>query len=173
MIVLVIGPSGVGKSDYARYAQHVLDDCECLDLDALVSEASGMRASELLPAIGNDRFLDVCRQQVDALANCAGGHLVLVPVGAGVLQSDGALTWLESHSGPVVTVIADPTEVYKRGGKRNENRSLDQYIATEYSPQRQAIYRSASHRCDVSGLSLDDARRAFSDVLSAVRGSGA
>ena len=44
MIVLVIGPSGVGKSDYGKYAAGVIPGCHFFDLDKLVGQTAGILA---------------------------------------------------------------------------------------------------------------------------------
>jgi shikimate kinase len=165
MVILVIGPSGVGKSDYGKHVEVTIPGCQFFDLDSLVREHSGTPASQLLPRIGNDAFLDRCRQEVDALMQSCTENVVIVAVGAGALQSGHAGAWLSRHQGPTVAVVAAPDEVYRRGGKRNRGRTLDQFTATEYSQHRQSLYETAKYQCCVTGLTVEEARNRFIDLI--------
>lgn len=168
MVVLVIGPSGVGKSDYGEYAKKMVPGCLFFDLDSLVRKRVGMSVGQLLPQIGNDAFLDCCQQEVDALLQSCPESVAVVAVGAGALQSYRAGAWLSRHPGPTIAVVAAPDEVYRRGGKRNQNRTLYQFIATEYSQHRQSLYKTAKHQCCVTGLSLEEARNHFTDMIGSL-----
>jgi shikimate kinase len=165
MVILVIGPSGVGKTDYGKHMQVMIPGCQFFDLDKLVGEKLGVPVSQLLPQIGDDAFLDCCQEEVDALMQSRPESVVVVAVGAGALQSDRAVAWLLQHQGPTVAVVAAPDEVYKRGGVRNLDRTLDQFTATEYSQPRQTLYEAAKYRCDVTGLSVEEARNRFMDLI--------
>ena len=117
MLILVVGPSGVGKSKLGEYAGQNMVNCHFFDLDKLVKERTGCSTGKLLPEIGNDAFLDLCCREVDILCdNCLEG-LYIVAVGSRVLQSCHALEWLRQHSTLAITAPAE--EVYKRGGARN------------------------------------------------------
>lgn len=166
MVILVIGPSGVGKSDYGRHAAEVIPDCHFFDLDDLVSQRSGIRASQLLGQIGNDAFLNRCRQDVQAISQSCAEGIAIVAVGAGALQSGHVDAWLSRHVGPTIAVVAPPDEVFKRGGERNRNRNLQQFTATEYSPHRQGLYEAAKYHCNVAGLAVEEARVRFSGMIS-------
>ena len=168
MVILVIGPSGVGKSDYGKHAKETVPGCQFFDLDSLVSKRAEMPASQLLPQIGNDAFLDCCQQEVDTLLLSCPESVVVVAVGAGALQSDRAGAWLSRHPGPMIAVVAAPDEVYRRGDERNQNRTLDQFIATEYSQHRQSLYKTAKYQCCVTGLSLEEARNRFTDMIGSL-----
>lgn len=165
MIILVIGPSGVGKSDYGEYAQKTLQGCQFFDLDSLVRKQKKIPVSQLLPKIGNDAFLKCCQHEVDALFKSYLESTAIVAVGAGALQSRHASGWLSCHPGPTIAVIASPDEVYKRGGKRNCDRSLAQFTETEYSQARWDLYNAAKYQCCVTGLSLEDARNHFKNMV--------
>jgi shikimate kinase len=165
MVILVIGPSGVGKSDYGKHAAATIPGCQFFDLDSLVRGRAGMPASKLLPQIGNDAFLDRCRQEVDVLMQSCTAQVVVVAVGAGALQSGRAGAWLSQHQGPTIAVVASPDEVYRRGGVRNQNRTLDEFSATEYSQHRRRLYEIARHQCCVTGLTAGEARNRFGDLI--------
>jgi shikimate kinase len=163
MVILVIGPSGVGKSDYGGHAAQVIPDCRFFDLDALVSQRAGVRASQLLGQIGHDAFLDRCQQEMAAITQSRTQGIAIVVVGAGVFDSGRFGAWLSGHAGPTIAVVAPPDEVYRRGGERNRNRTLEQFTATEYSQRRQSLYKAAKYQFDVAGLQVNEARVRFAD----------
>lgn len=165
MVVLIIGPSGVGKSDYGLHAANEVSECCFLDLDELVGKESGLPAGKLLPQIGNDAFFEVCRRQVDTLLKSWTQGIAIVAVGAGTLQSDKAYDWLLQYLDPTIAVVAPPEEVYLRGGTRNQNRNIDEFKRTEYSQYRRRLYEIAKYQCDVGGLPLEDARGRFKTMI--------
>jgi shikimate kinase len=165
MVILVIGPSGVGKSTCVEYAAGKLSGCRFFDLDKLVGQRAGIPACELLGKVGADGFLQCCQHEVNAMLQSCTDIVSLVDVGAGALESPRASAWLSQHQGLTIAVVAPPDEVYRRGGWRNRNRNLDQFTRTEYSEYRQSLYNAATYRCDVNGLPVDDARTCFTDML--------
>jgi len=166
MMVLVVGPSGVGKSELGQCAEHQIVGCQFYDLDNLVKKSTGISTGELLPNIGNDAFLELCQEEVNALGCKCSDQLCVVAVGAGAPQSSDALEWLRCHS--TVAVTASAEEVYKRGGPRNKDRSFEQFKQTEYSEDRNRIYESAEHKLDVDGLSLQQAKERFVELIESI-----
>src|SRR5260370_22107258 len=133
MVTLVIGPSGVGKSDYGRHAMEAIPKCQFLDLDRLVREKSGTPVSQLLPQIGEDAFHALCRQAVGEIMESCTADITIVAVGAGALESPHATDWISGHQGPTVALVADPDEVYRRGRERNRDRPFEAFFKTEHS----------------------------------------
>lgn len=169
-VILLIGPSGVGKSDYGRFAAQQIPDCQFADLDELVGLQWSMRASEMLPKIGNDRFRERCEQVVRKITREKSTSITLVAVGAGALQSAGSGAWISGHEGSTIAVMAPPEDVFGRGGARNASRTFEQFRETEYSEHRQRLYKKAAHCCDVTGLSLENARPRFVDLVRQIAG---
>jgi shikimate kinase len=166
MVILVIGPSGVGKSDYGEHAAKVVPDCRFFDLDALVSRRAGIPASQLLGQKGSDAFLRSCQQEVDDISHSCTQGIAVVAVGAGALESGSVGDWLSRHAGPTIAVVAPPDEVYRRGGPRNIDRSLERFTQTEYSPRRKGLYyKSSTYQLDVAGLPLEEARIRFACLI--------
>jgi shikimate kinase len=166
MIVLVVGPSGVGKSTLGEYAEQKIPGCRFYDLDKLVKKRTGKSTGKLLPKIGNDAFLNLCQTEVKKLASECPGKLCIVAVGAGALQSCHVLEWLKIHSTLAITALA--REVYERGGARNQERSFEEFKQTEYSPCRIQIYSSADHTLAVDGLSLQQAKEQFVQLIKSI-----
>jgi shikimate kinase len=166
MLILLVGPSGVGKSKLGEYAGQKIANCQFFDLDKLVKVRIGRSTGELLRKIGNDAFLDLCCKEVDVLCDKCLDGLCIVAVGSGALQSYHALEWLRQHSTLAITAPAE--EVYKRGGERNRNRTLEEFEQTEYSPNRIQIYDSADYRLVVNGLKEQQARDRFLELMESI-----
>jgi shikimate kinase len=164
-VILLIGPSGVGKSDYGQHVAKTVPGCRFYDLDSLVGERSGTPASQLLPQIRDDAFLHLCQQEVEVLLQSSTEDVAVVAVGAGALQSGEAHAWLSRYSGGTIAVVAAAEEVYKRGGPRNKDRTLEGFKKVEYSECRQRLYETARYQCCVTGLSLEKARARFTDLI--------
>jgi shikimate kinase len=163
MVILVIGPSGVGKSECGKYAEVVIPDCHFFDLDEIVSKRSGTRADLLLGRIGPDAFLDFCKTEVDAISKSYIQGIAVVAVGAGALQSLRAGAWLSQHPGPTLAVFAPAEEVRRR--PRNQHRRIEEFKATEFSQHRQGLYEAAKCKVIVAGLTVEEARVRFSDKI--------
>lgn len=165
MVILIIGPSGVGKSDYGTYAEMTIVGCHFFDLDKLVEAREKVPAGQLLPKIGNDAFLNLCCEEVVRLSSSDENDIKIIAVGAGALQSSHAREWISKHAGPSIAIMASCEEVYVRGGERNENRALGEFTQVEYSDDRKRIYEAARIQFSVSGLSLNDARSRFANLI--------
>jgi hypothetical protein len=147
VVVLVVGPSGVGKSECGKHAGDSIEGCSFYDLDALIRERSGMQVTKFHLQVGDDGFLDHCRQAVGALmASCTDG-IAVVAVGAGALQS---------------------LKAKERGGRRNIDRTFDAFYETEYSKRRLDIYSVPRYTCSVAGLSLEEAKGRFVEVVKGI-----
>lgn len=163
MLLVLIGPSRVGKSTLGRYATDVLPRCLFYDLDALIAEETSERVSVLLPRIGNQAFLVHCRQALATLEQtvAASSSLCLVAVGTGCLQAtDEATGWLGEHA--TIAITAPPAEVSTRDHVKGRD-----LVSTEYSAARQALYQRATYQFSVAGLAQDAARQSFVTWLTA------
>jgi|GEM_PF-5163707 len=165
MIVLLIGPSGVGKSSCGEYASQNLSSCEFHDLDDLVAKATGSTACLVLREQGNDGFIEICQRILSKIETEPRNKvkLSLVAVGAGALQSHRANEWLKRYT--TVLVSAPEAEVFNRNPLGRERNYLE-FCRTEYSSRRQSIYNAATHKIFVGGLTKNDAQ---SEVLKYLR----
>jgi len=150
MIVLLIGPSGVGKTTYGKYASTSVSDCCFYDLDERVKEHTGKGALQLFRK-GPDSLLEACKSIVDALAARCAERLCLVAVGAGALQSERALEWLRGRVS--IAILAPPEEVQKRRELWRQ-KGLEAFKHSEYSPDRLQIYDAATHQLCVGGVAI-------------------
>lgn len=167
MAVVVIGPSGVGKTTYGQHAAEQIERCRFVDLDAAVSASTGCPAGVLLPRIGSENFAILSGAVLLNIAHAPDADSSLVvAVGAGSLESTRAADWLFRF--PTITVIARPNQVFERGGLRNASRNLEQFEATEFSNARQCLYDRADQKLDVSDLSLEEAQARFTQIVRAV-----
>jgi shikimate kinase len=163
LVMLVIGPSGVGKSACGEYAASAIPKCQFSDLDVLVRSRSGNPSvMELFNQIGPEAFFGRCQQEVSALLMSSSEGVALVAVGAGALEAPHAQEWLSQHPGPTIAVVAAPHEVHRR---RSLGRTLAEFTAIEFSPHRQHLYDSAKYKCSVTGMSLDEAKTRFAELI--------
>ena len=150
--VLVIGPSGVGKSTAINYCRdnNLLPGVEILDLDYLVHKNENMEAREVLRLRGEDGFLQI---SIAAITRYAGERekQYLIAVGAGTLQSQNAIEFIKSYNSVLITANED--ECYSRiVSARGNKRIKTDYINCEFSPLRKTIYGSANVSIDTTNM---------------------
>lgn len=165
MVILVIGPSGVGKTTYGRHVEEVIPECQFFDIDRLVHKRWNKSVRQQLHDDGNNAFFKRCQQVVDGLLQHCNESVGIAALGAGALQSDLVSTWLSNYPDPTIAIVADPDEVYRRGKQRNQNRTFEQFREMEYSQRRKDLYNIAQYQCYVSKLSLEEAKHYFADMI--------
>lgn len=163
MVVLLVGPSGVGKSSLGRFACEGLPNCEFYDLDDLIKKNNaGESASSVLKRLGADGFFDQSRRAIlQVEANCI-DQVCVVAVGAGTLQSPQCREFLEKF--PTISIWAPPEEVLCRN-PLGRGREITEYKSTEYSTYRERIYKDSRFQFPVSGLDETTAKQKFAEFL--------
>ncbi|MFX0543676.1 shikimate kinase [Roseovarius sp. S4756] len=173
VIVFVVGPSGVGKSTIVRtffktaglrFKYTSLDN-----IAAQYGQRRGLietaRAQDLLKTLGAEAFflagMSALFQQVGA-SNPKRIHVV--DVGAG-FQNALSMKYMSALH-PMIYIHASYKVAYERFFEhRNQGRTFEMHIEHEFSPTRNAIYRSASSRIETDTLSVEDAAAQFGSII--------
>lgn len=152
MALLVIGPSGVGKSTAIAFASRSLDECRFVQLDRITRDLGRERgligATEGINALrqrlrNDEAFLRIGQHAVEQLDHQDGGLLV-VDVGAGFLDASSVREWLRESTS--VALLAPCEVVHGRIVRgRTDPRSLTEYAAQEYTEQRRSLYAQATY----------------------------
>ena len=121
----------------------------------------------LVMDLGNDRdrFFEASCVELDKIPKGINNNsnLCLVAVGAGSLESKSAKDWLSGFK--TIFFDAPPCEVFSRNPHPYwKDRNLKDFVATEYSEDRKAIYNSATV-FSVAFMTKDQAKEKFIDFL--------
>lgn len=165
MLILLVGPSGVGKTTEGRAVCERIPDCEFHDIDDLIGKSQNRQASQLLPEVGADRFAEISLDVVEAVSKDCADKIGLAAVGAGTLESRSTIEWLRNYV--TVAITAPAEEVYRRDRLRFQ-RTLKKFTKVEYSDYRMSIYNSATYQHPVSGLSLEQASEELFRLLTEI-----
>ena len=166
MQAFLIGPSNVGKSTYAKYAEGFFSNCRHYNLDALVSKRQQTASvGEVSESIGNDGFLRLCQEETEQYTlECESeNHLCLFDVGAGAMQSHKVGGWMESLYKVAITCSRE--KLYLRWPSRGEAHPLSEYERIEFTQRQGKIYDSANIKLDVTELDEDASKEEFVKLL--------
>lgn len=157
MIIYLVGPSGVGKSNAVQLLRSNQPQLDVLDLDA------EFPARQFDWHVIEPRLTQLHQQSVD-------GRHVVVDVGAGTQTLSDLSAFLRSVRALVIVVTAPPEQVVLR--QPIPQRRLDEFITTEYAARRQ-LYGLAAVTVDVTGLGREAAAQRVVDRLAALLSSNA
>jgi shikimate kinase len=175
MLVLIVGPSGVGKTSTLRPASRNLPNVVFLSLDHIISVWAQQQGIISRPDITEfflnlrdyEKMFDHGMMALKKVAKNRGDRNVVVDVGAGFQCSERA-KMLSKHF-KTISITADPKIVYQRiRSARDDNRSLEAFLESEFSPSRAAIYQSAHHVIDSTSQTLDQTAAELSQLLASV-----
>lgn len=172
-IVLLLGPSGVGKTKTYEQIAGQFSDWSMLHLDGLASRW-GLRhkwidrecVSRLRAFCGNDDlFLAVSMQ---AIADHAAHHQhlhILVDVGAGFQAAPLASQLPRLYT--CIALLCSPDVAYGRISGRPEGYKGTRagYEADEFNARRQRVYRASHHTINTDRLTLDEAAAELARIL--------
>jgi hypothetical protein len=162
-MVLVIGPSGVGKSSSLKIAEAAVPGCVFTSLDDLARDRGrslGLIGSDegvnaLRQKLRNDnQFLSVAIEAANEFASNAPGRHPVIDVGAGFMDASTVVDWFRQHT--LIALLAPAEIVHARMRKaRDDSRTLGQYKAQEFSTVRQGLYRQAIYTINADCASAE------------------
>jgi thymidylate kinase len=171
-IILIVGPSGVGKTSAFRLIQSWFPACTYRHLDGLASDwavelgwLDEASVSKLRGKINDDQlFLAFGLEAVGTLAGREPERHLVIDVGAGFQDARSAEYLPRVHD--VIAITADPYIAYQRIRKRRgERRSFEQYAAQEFSARRIKVYAGAHRTIDSSTLALEETADRLAKVV--------
>ena len=164
MLILLIGPSGVGKTSLGNYASTKLSNCKFDDIDSLIAKENDTeKATEVLNKNGPEIFFQKSVEIVENIKNQDDSQLYLIAVGAGTLESHQSKNWLNNYI--TISITAPPEEVRVRDPSKSK-RDFQKFKMTEYSPFRLSLYQSANFNFPVDGLNETEAQTKFVKYLN-------
>lgn len=151
--ILLLGPSGIGKTTVIKHLQKKLKSVQAISLDniahrhaktlGVISATDNLNA--LIDALEQDRerLFTFGIEALEAYCNQMDDQPVLVDVGTGFLDAPSSLAWVHQHQS--ISLITDQACAYERFRKQRKlDITYEQYIATQYRPSRISIYNKAA-----------------------------
>jgi hypothetical protein len=177
MIVLLVGPSAVGKTSAFQAVESQCPDAVFRHLDGLAAEYAkrhGWIADEDVHVLrehakNDDHFLAIGLQAIADLAARTEGKHLIIDVGAGFQEATYA-TRLPYYY-PAIALIASQDVVYRRWRRLpNNTLSIEQFSEREFSERRRALYGRCQHQIDTTCLSLEDTAAQLATALRGILG---
>ena len=115
MNIFLIGYRATGKSTVARKIAATLG-LECVDSDALITQAAGMTIAEIFAAETEEGFRDRESEVVaritlgDNQVIALGGGAVLRPENRAVIRNQGAIVWLQASVDSVCERLTEDSQ---------------------------------------------------------------
>lgn len=171
-IVLIVGPSGVGKSTACNAVKPEFTKLLFEDLDVLAGRWAHRNAISDSPDVhvlhrklqDAARFLEIGLSAITELTARPDNRPIVIDVGAGFQEAAGAKKLYRLY--PCITISAAPEVVYGRIRKaRNDSRTLVEYIQGEFNQHRLNIYGASPHQIDTSSQTIEQTAEALGKVL--------
>ena len=156
MLILLIGPSAVGKTTLGRVCASRMQECNFVDLDDAIASLHGTsNAYESAAKFGLAKFLSDCRDIVAKydLEYDTTSSTLLIAVGEWALRMETLEAWLSAYK--TISLIAPAEEVYRRRNHLIEV-SLEEYCRYNYSEARKRIYIGCNIVLDIRGLTQEE-----------------
>lgn len=154
MLILIIGPSAVGKSATThRYAEKY-GNCTVVNLDDAVAQLNGTEtAFQTVKQFGWEKFFQDCQTLImDYELRDTSDSLTLIDVGEGMLWQEASRKWLSRYKR--IALVASPEEVFSRrhGVLRLSLEDVYRYC---FSGERIQYFRNCEAVIDCNGLSIE------------------
>jgi shikimate kinase len=177
MIVLIVGPSGIGKSQACKAAEKHFSDSNVVfaDLDELVgvwgfngSLIAKNEAQLLREKTADDNlFLGLGLFLIGKLESEYPKRHLVVDVGAGFQAASAAKALHRIFH--VIAITATPDVAHERiKTDRGDARSIEDYESDEYRSDRVAVYESANHTIETSMQDETATCEEFVNVLRSI-----
>lgn len=169
MIILLIGPSAVGKTTLGRLCASQMQNCEFVDLDDAVTRLNGTStAYESAVKFGLPKFPIDCR---DIVANyqleyASANVTLLIAVGEWALRTEEPEIWLSAYK--TISLMAPAEEVYQRRNHLTEM-SLEDYSRHNYSEARKKIFADCTIALHISGLTQEESVETLKEAVQSLR----
>jgi len=173
-IILIVGPSGVGKTSAYESIQERFPNCVTRHLDGLASDwavelgrLANASVNLLRSHLNDDQlFLAFGLESVGMLASRHPDRHLVIDVGAGFQDARSAENLHRIHD--VVSITADPQVVYRRICSRpSEKRSFEAYKAQEFNEHRVRVYSQGQHLIDTTLLTPQATAERLASILLA------
>ena len=163
MLILIIGPSGVGKSTLGDYASKKFSNCEFYDLDNLIKKRYNSKSTKLLfSSIGPDLFFESSCKALTEIENKYDSQICLTAVGAGTLVSQKSKDLIVKYT--TISITAPQEEVFLRN-PLGLDRGIEEFKSTEYSKHRLSLYKSTNFNFKADGLNKEQSENEFLKFL--------
>jgi shikimate kinase len=176
MIVLLVGPSGVGKTSAYQAIEGRFAECVFRHLDGLASrwamELNRIEREDislLRNYLADDELLlGIGLQAVGDLAGRNPGKPLIIDVGAGFQDAKSAAHLARLFT--VVAIVGEPRVVYERAKcHRAESRTFEEYRDVEYSAHRISVYEQCRYSIDTTAYSLEQTADRLDATLRQLR----
>ncbi len=153
--IFLTGFMGCGKTSVGNLlAEHLRSTF--IDLDAVISDASGMEIREIFATQGENHFRAMEKQSLNSLY-CRPN--MVVSTGGGVVLDKQNRDWMR-QKGYIVNLTASAHTIYERLASDTERPLLQADNSIEkisaMLAEREEFYSDADVRIDTSGKSLED-----------------
>jgi len=151
--ILLLGPSGIGKTTVVKHLQNRVKDLHALSLDnithkyarelGLISHRDDLNGLLTVLEQDRDRFFNFGLEALEQHVNVDDDKPILVDVGTGFLDSSNSLKWIHQHSS--IALIANNVIAFDRFRKhRKVDVTYEQYMATQFHTSRIKAYNEAA-----------------------------
>lgn len=173
MIILLIGPSGVGKTTAMEAIEEQFPNCVFRHLDGLASRWA-MRLGwlehediqEYFETVGDEQLaLGIALQAIGVLVGESPAKDVVIDVGAGFLRARSAEHLHRVYK--TIAIVANPQVSYDRIRRgRNDLRTFAEYKTAEFNSRYKLIYERCHQGIETSTMDAEQVAVKLSETLT-------